>query len=602
MTDAPAWQPKLEETNRRIIERLSRVETIWVLRHCAEYLRNFRNKGFSETPLHSPVRQIFHLLGLMLATPCEEPGDLTPGAWADLLYDLQIAFGQYSLMFFPEPSAYLNPPPNWWKVRDLAMPVYLEYFFTLPLMYEEQISDRIVRWFGPFDQYFADSIGLTTSDALKTMAWLPKKLEEQAGVVMKAKRKLIDAIEQRDRSAFDKAALAFEKDLDPLYTYSRAEMISELGQDLTDSFLRLLAVRRGEVQDYFYPTEENPALARPLIWLDEDRVGCADLGVLHHAILGVFERTIANSKHKARFLSHRSDDVVGKTREVFEDLLPSGARVWQEVEPADRSSEHDLLVEVGSTYLVVEVKSTPPKEPFRDPEKAYERLQRSFRSDRGIQSAYDQAERLRALLLKGEEVTFYNGGKVAGTLPAGSREVYCICVTADSFGVLASNLTLLLEKKDEDSYPWAVSLPDLETALDGFKQLGKTFYDFCRFLSERSTLHGKVFGSDELEFVGTFLRFGGFGQILEHKLDHNRLDTNMSDIFDELYMKKHGLGPGPVEGWTLSVRSPESDRVIMGEYLAELKSSLAKLGRNEPCPCGSGKKFKTCHMKLLQEI
>jgi preprotein translocase subunit SecA len=25
---------------------------------------------------------------------------------------------------------------------------------------------------------------------------------------------------------------------------------------------------------------------------------------------------------------------------------------------------------------------------------------------------------------------------------------------------------------------------------------------------------------------------------------------------------------------------------------------VAKVGRNEPCPCGSGKKFKQCHGKL----
>lgn len=25
---------------------------------------------------------------------------------------------------------------------------------------------------------------------------------------------------------------------------------------------------------------------------------------------------------------------------------------------------------------------------------------------------------------------------------------------------------------------------------------------------------------------------------------------------------------------------------------------LEKLGRNDPCPCGSGKKFKDCHMKV----
>jgi len=29
-------------------------------------------------------------------------------------------------------------------------------------------------------------------------------------------------------------------------------------------------------------------------------------------------------------------------------------------------------------------------------------------------------------------------------------------------------------------------------------------------------------------------------------------------------------------------------------------SGMAKVGRNEPCPCGSGKKYKNCHMKLEQ--
>jgi preprotein translocase subunit SecA len=27
-------------------------------------------------------------------------------------------------------------------------------------------------------------------------------------------------------------------------------------------------------------------------------------------------------------------------------------------------------------------------------------------------------------------------------------------------------------------------------------------------------------------------------------------------------------------------------------------ASMPKVGRNDPCPCGSGKKFKFCHGKL----
>lgn len=30
---------------------------------------------------------------------------------------------------------------------------------------------------------------------------------------------------------------------------------------------------------------------------------------------------------------------------------------------------------------------------------------------------------------------------------------------------------------------------------------------------------------------------------------------------------------------------------------APLPRQVAKVGRNEPCPCGSGKKYKDCHQK-----
>ncbi|HUP65821.1 MAG TPA: SEC-C metal-binding domain-containing protein, partial [Thermoanaerobaculia bacterium] len=31
------------------------------------------------------------------------------------------------------------------------------------------------------------------------------------------------------------------------------------------------------------------------------------------------------------------------------------------------------------------------------------------------------------------------------------------------------------------------------------------------------------------------------------------------------------------------------------EAAAPVKRQQAKVGRNEPCPCGSGKKYKKCH-------
>ena len=34
---------------------------------------------------------------------------------------------------------------------------------------------------------------------------------------------------------------------------------------------------------------------------------------------------------------------------------------------------------------------------------------------------------------------------------------------------------------------------------------------------------------------------------------------------------------------------------VLAEEAAELRSRVERAGRNDPCPCGSGRKTKVCH-------
>lgn len=42
-------------------------------------------------------------------------------------------------------------------------------------------------------------------------------------------------------------------------------------------------------------------------------------------------------------------------------------------------------------------------------------------------------------------------------------------------------------------------------------------------------------------------------------------------------------------------RAPAEVMLVLAAEEAQLQKAFAKAGRNDPCPCGSGRKFKQCH-------
>ena len=51
--------------------------------------------------------------------------------------------------------------------------------------------------------------------------------------------------------------------------------------------------------------------------------------------------------------------------------------------------------------------------------------------------------------------------------------------------------------------------------------------------------------------------------------------------------------------YTAPTDTGEPETVSLADLgLPQASASVPRVGRNEPCPCGSGKKFKQCHGKL----
>ena len=68
-------------------------------------------------------------------------------------------------------------------------------------------------------------------------------------------------------------------------------------------------------------------------------------------------------------------------------------------------------------------------------------------------------------------------------------------------------------------------------------------------------------------------------------------------FFRVAYVDRYGLQAARRELWKEYPHSPiEAHR----QYLAELQS-MRKAGRNQPCPCGSGAKYKRCHLAEVEQ-
>ena len=47
------------------------------------------------------------------------------------------------------------------------------------------------------------------------------------------------------------------------------------------------------------------------------------------------------------------------------------------------------------------------------------------------------------------------------------------------------------------------------------------------------------------------------------------------------------------------IRMLDNDLIRLNQKVETVTREIPKIGRNEKCPCGSGLKYKKCHLKLL---
>lgn len=75
-----------------------------------------------------------------------------------------------------------------------------------------------------------------------------------------------------------------------------------------------------------------------------------------------------------------------------------------------------------------------------------------------------------------------------------------------------------------------------------------------------------------------------------------QLGPDYSDVFDDIYRHLHAGGPRVVVTRMDPVLTdPKLSLALGGNVFVPTDVRHGKVGQNEPCPCGSGKKYKKCH-------
>jgi hypothetical protein len=625
---------QLRSSSRELADVLAPLPTAPVALACREIFACDAPTASERFGLQSPYKQAHYILAMLATSP--EPDTSTQDElsakadferrWQRTLELVRQVFDTYAQMYWPE-------KPEDWAGRDdatherhgFAMRAFLHQHMTGWLADMSQVLSRVRKVLGPFDAELEARAGISATAAADVCEWLydgmQRQLDRESALIVRLKEIYDDGVAKRsppqellERAKSDPQILELSAietiGRDP-FTIDRGALERAFGKKASRAFWRLFTTRRGTVSLPLGVDEPNPVENAPLLTLTDNEAILPAVNPLPRAIWVRLSSALDTPELRGRFASCRGRVHEENVARVIQQFVGTADEVWRGAyEQPDAQFEHDLVLLAGRVLLVIESKAAPLDSVFRDPERAVTRLRRQFRADEGIQSGVDQAERIRRRLVEQRgTVSLYDrhGALLREITPGEVDEVLCFCVTADDYGVLATDLSLFLERADEQPYPWVVNAYDLETFLGALRKRHWGVDRLIQYVRERRRLHGKVFTTDELEIAGVFIRHGTLKDLIEADAEIVQLGSDLSSVFDEIFMEDHGGPPavldppGPIV-WTdlrraLKVAAHESGLPAARPITRTSKGAVGapRVGRNAPCPCGSGIKYKRCH-------
>ncbi|EKO3590841.1 hypothetical protein N6C01_003317 [Vibrio metschnikovii] len=518
--------------------------------------RHFIDGSSRSKSLSSPLKQGMYLLAIASnQQEPEEPKELDAGKYEQIIRILNSIFNKYAFAYFPEKREWIEGlSEKWHNDRKVSMPAFINYFASGFKISTDKIKSWVSYYYQGFEDRITDQFGMSQYEMLNIGDFMESKvlqnfanLKEVISKIDEYRLNLVKDMEKDYYSAIQ--GMKENEDLKSLiqnfydgsnevYSVKASDIEQQFGTKYKDCLLQHFTTVRGESEEITYITDSNPVNIKPLVTVDSEVLYFIANNSFYQAIIDNVETFLSKGKGAQSFLKARDKKLEEKTVEQFKRILPKASLFFESAFETDKAHfEHDLVIIDGKNLLIVEAKASPPREPLRDPSRAFVRINDHFKGNAGIQKAYNQANSLEENLRNNGFVDLYDqkGKHLYHILSEEIENIYCICVTRDDFGALATDLSLLLEKKNEYDYPWVVNISDLEFMFDGFTYLKRNDSDLYRYLDQRKLLHGKVFGTDELEYAGAFLNYGGLEHFVNVEADFIPLDISESKVFDDIY-------------------------------------------------------------------
>lgn len=507
--------------------------------------------------LDSPARQIQYLLAIMCSQERLEKTDALSDDKLLQIYELlNEIFGKYMYAYYPtQDEIKTGLDEKWFKTRDVSMPTFLGYFFESEKIATDELRFDIINFYERFSEEIRQGFGLSNVDMLEISdaigAILQRNFDEVADLMSRISKEAIK-LESANEDEHDKMLSELKINYEPLVSafnkrsrevckFSFTELEGKFDSTILGRFKDLFVTVQGCSPEIHYITDDNPILKKPIVTANTDSYYLCSFNFLLLAVIKNIDDLFKNGPDSDRFRKHRDTQLENNVCKIFRDYLPMDALFIESAfENKLSSNEHDLIVIHDRTVLIIESKAAPRREPLRDPSKAYQRINDDFKRKSGIQSGYEQAHRLELLLESNNITHLYNKkGEVIATIKKEDfDEIFCLCVTNDDFGMLATNLTTLLDKDDEAKYPWVVSMHDLRFLMQCLEHIGKDWHFFVNYLRDRISVFGKLISNDELEFAGAYLKYGGFGFYPKGSEYKVFLDINESRVLDDIFFAK----------------------------------------------------------------